>query len=477
MSKNYIILNNEIYGKHKFSVLNSNEIFNREDMTNLIESIEGKIYNYDDISIISVVNLMDIDEINVLPHNLTKLEIKHSTLTKLTIPLECKKLVTIDIRETNLTEMPEIYFLDNLKTIIIQKSFIDKIPDRFPNSISSINLSENSLNQQNANITKFPKNVPIILLRNCYVNLDRNIPIFNEHILIFGGQRLVNDNAKITNYTIQYNEAKENIRNATNITKEPIIKPYNNPEQYTFTIKQPLNRDYEPPTIREPAKIKEEQMFNSSQTVHISSICNSVTRSVMKIIKLTDPIYKLSDEKQLIVELINEFYVPKSNGFFSKILNFLRSNHYMIVWVDQWSRIKDLHQKTKMTYGNLLARVWILIKNHKQKQDFIENVKIELESSVGVCFTGRFNRLVNSLIGFVDGITVGISIKEQLQIEIGKIIAKLGKGEMSYNECKKTIADLFEDNDVKEDQTITSYYKQSWIDALEDYNPDSEIMN
>lgn len=59
-----------------------------------------------------------------------------------------------------------------------------------------------------------------------------------------------------------------------------------------------------------------------------------------------------------------------------------------------------------------------------------------------------------------------------MQLEIGKIIAKLGRGEMSYKDCKKSITELFDDSDVKEDETITSYYKQSWIDALEEYKPD-----
>ena len=48
-------------------------------------------------------------------------------------------------------------------------------------------------------------------------------------------------------------------------------------------------------------------------------------------------------------------------------------------------------QKTRLTYKNLLSRVWILIKNHDQKEDFIANVKIDLDSSRNVCFTESFN--------------------------------------------------------------------------------------
>lgn len=181
-------------------------------------------------------------------------------------------------------------------------------------------------------------------------------------------------------------------------------------------------------------------------------------------------------------ELIYEFYQTNDNShdnICKKILKlFCRNTHKndaMISYIRYWVKDREaVHSKTRINYGNLLSRVWILIKNHQQKEDFIINVKIELESSKDVCFTGRINRLVNSLVGFIDGVNVGISLKEQLQLEIGKIIAKLGKGEISYKDCKKTITELFDDADVKEDETITSYYKQSWLDALDDYKPDDE---
>ena len=177
----------------------------------------------------------------------------------------------------------------------------------------------------------------------------------------------------------------------------------------------------------------------------------------------------------LIDEFIDEFYTKKSKNIFERAIHFIKSpiqNAAMANCVKRWTEYRDVHTKTDISYGELLAKVWLLIKNHPQKQDFITNVKIELKASVGVCFTGRFNRLVNSLIGFVDGITVGISIQEQLQLEIGKLIAKLGKKEISYDECYKTIEKMFDDPDVKEDETVTADYKQSWLDALEDYKPE-----
>ena len=57
-------------------------------------------------------------------------------------------------------------------------------------------------------------------------------------------------------------------------------------------------------------------------------------------------------------------------------------------------------------------------------------------------------------------------------MEISKLISKLGENKISYEECYKNLTELFEEPDVKNDETITFDYKKSWIDALEDYRPE-----
>lgn len=58
-------------------------------------------------------------------------------------------------------------------------------------------------------------------------------------------------------------------------------------------------------------------------------------------------------------------------------------------------------------------------------------------------------------------------------MEINKLIAKLGSNEITYKECYNKITELFEEPNVKENEIITSYYKQSWLD---DYKPDEEEL-
>lgn len=345
----------------------------------------------------------------------------------------------------------------------IENSNITHLPSSFPLSLTYINLNGNSLSETNCDLTKFPKNISIILFNNQ----------FTEKRTITGyqfcyGTQCGRKHHQISNYIIQIGDARELIRGAFHRGDNigPIIYDHLNLNEYRndINLRQPVN-------IGDVPSVREQNMFNSTQTVHISSICNSVTRSVHKIQKLTNEIYVKHSQQTLINEFMDEFYNKTNKKRDDKIVikstkytdNETRENIY------NWINDTSIHTKTQIRYSELLARVWILVKNHQQKEDFIENVKIELTSSIKMCFTGRINRLVNSLVGFIDGITVGISIQEQLQLEIGKIIAQLSKKEIMYEDAVTYISNLFEDPDVKEDETVTSYYKQAWLDALDDY--------
>lgn len=463
ISKNSIILHNQEFGLHKFTILHSHEIFDRQDMTNLLESIENKTYVYDDIVNIDITNLLEIKTITDLPRKLKTIQITNTTLETLTIPEQCVDITSIIIKGSNLERIPEIHFLTKLNTLNIENSNLQHLPSNFPSSLNYINFTGNSLSEQNCDLTKFPKNISIILFNNQ----------FREKKLVAGyqfcyGTQCGRTHNPITNYLIQRRDAREVIRDAVGrdiggiqeLRYDPLILTEYRAE---INLRQPNTGDV--PVVRE------QTMFNSSQTVHISSICNSVTKSIQKIKELTNDIYIKRSQQSLINEFMDEFY---NKNWYDKFLNNFSYVNYIKETIYTWINDTSVHTKTQICYSELLARVWILVKNHEQKKDFIENVKIELNSSVGMCFTGRINRLVNALVGFIDGITVGISIKEQLQLEIGKIIAKLSKKEIKYEDAVKDISVLFEDPDVKEDETVTSYYKQAWLDALDDYKEYSE---
>jgi hypothetical protein len=462
MSKNQITFYNATHGKHVLSLYNPKDVFDREDMIGIIDDIENKRYEYDDIIIIDIVNLKEITEITDLPKNLQKLMIKNAVLKKITIPQTCTELESIFIDKSNIEAVPKIEHCVKLKHLSIQNSRITSIPKRYPPLILSINLSNNWLSNTNTNVLDFPTTATIMLFNNNFSSERVNS---TTHQICWGTQNSRGRNngyEVITNYNIQLNENINMLENVARQRQLGQVRTYADralmPQtQMVFT---PALTNYKPPNL-----------LNSGQTVHINSICNSVTKTLQIVCNLTNQFYSKQNQDILINEFLKELYGSK--GLWEYIKNIFNPKKYILInCIEAWVGYNDVHTKTNMNYGELLARVWIIIKNHNQKVDFIENVKIEMQDSIGVCFTGRFNRLVNSLVGFVDGATVGISVKEQLQMEIGKLVENLGKEEITYEKCKKQIEDLFNDPDVKEDETITSYYKQSWLDALEDYKPD-----
>ena len=91
-----------------------------------------------------------------------------------------------------------------------------------------------------------------------------------------------------------------------------------------------------------------------------------------------------------------------------------------------------------------------------------EILKDELNASWGVCFTGRFSRIVNVLNGFIDGVEIGISKPEQMQNQIAQVVKKSCKS----SEKKKEIADILDD--FGEHNEII---RDSWLDAVDDDDP------
>ena len=92
----------------------------------------------------------------------------------------------------------------------------------------------------------------------------------------------------------------------------------------------------------------------------------------------------------------------------------------------------------------------------------------ELHESIGLCFTGRMNRLVNSLAGIVDGIKVSFSVAEQLQLESSKIIERLNNKKITFAAARLEMLDLFNDDEVKLDISLIAL-KEDYISALDDF--------
>ena len=107
--------------------------------------------------------------------------------------------------------------------------------------------------------------------------------------------------------------------------------------------------------------------------------------------------------------------------------------------------------------------------NHKDKLDIMNRIMVEVTDSINMCFTGKINRIVNSLVGFLECVNIGISTAEQLQLNMQRIVKRVVDNKLSYIDGVCEIKDLFI-NDTKNE-------KESWLDAFKDYEPKIEPIN
>jgi hypothetical protein len=211
---------------------------------------------------------------------------------------------------------------------------------------------------------------------------------------------------------------------------------------------------------------------NNTQTVHLSSINNSIIKSYKNILKYID-IYKLP-VTQNYNSLINEI-----NEVFNKLDLKYETDYVYNIKSFLNKKINDItdHSILKIRYIKLLSIIWSVVNTHEQREYLIERLHSEIADSVDKCFTGCMNRLINVLVGYIDGVVVSISLKEEIQMSVQKLMDKLIKKQIDYRQTKEELVTLLNQNydtDISDHNNIISdEYKASWLLALRDYKPDA----
>lgn len=84
-----------------------------------------------------------------------------------------------------------------------------------------------------------------------------------------------------------------------------------------------------------------------------------------------------------------------------------------------------VHSVHALTLKGLLCRVWTVISVHPDRSDLVSVLEQEVIDGEGMCFTGRFTRILNVLTCYVDGIGIQISSKERIQSVMASVGTKL----------------------------------------------------
>ena len=394
--------------------------------------------------IVSLTLFKNDDIIQVLPNNLKYLYIKSGTLTNLPISDHvAANIEVIFLDFTNLDTFPDISKCVKLRELTINHSDLKqlRLDYNLPTNLKILNLRYNNICDVDFTLFKTMPNLKINLsfnklsseLIDTILTINRTADIKMQNRYIF--KRITAQNYN----NIEIQNIMTNIVNNNN---------NNN------------NNNHEPDTNVEQGNV----LKGNTETVHLSSINKSIVSSYNNILNYikSNKLSVNSNFKTIINEINNEFSECK----FRDVSYFL--NQKIIETTS--------HSILKVKYFELLSIIWTVVKAHEQCKNLIERFHTEINDSQGKCFTGCMNRLINVLVGYVDGVIVSISLKEEIQMSIQKLMEKLNRGR-SYREIKEELVKLLNqeyDVDTSDPNNIISdEYKAAWLSAFSDYKPNA----
>ena len=195
-------------------------------------------------------------------------------------------------------------------------------------------------------------------------------------------------------------------------------------------------------------------IYDDAQNVHDSHVQRNVSSSVGKLIELTHG-KRLPDVQEVVRALYGRFSI------IVRIFGFIVSGH-PICHVSRWCDDPTISSIHGITYKELLTRMYVVVSEHKDRAGLEEIMRDDIRASIGYCFTGRFTRLINVLTGFVDGMGVSISSREQMQGRIAQVVSKGQEESLPREEIVRRVEVVLDEFDVSDEGE-----RMAWLDAIE----------
>lgn len=182
---------------------------------------------------------------------------------------------------------------------------------------------------------------------------------------------------------------------------------------------------------------------SNAENVHLDSVQESVKRSI-------DYVMKLRVAKRATIEdAMREF---ESND---RIVEFLKAQ----------AAEPSYHDGYKIAYKHLFEQVYSIARESPYRESLALALRDEIVDGIDICLTGQLSRLVNALNGFVPGVFVNISKKEELS---NSIIALRKKHAIMYGDdmdlyIRETIPAVWQ---LLEDMCVAEAEHAVWLEYV-----------
>ena len=462
--------------KKKVIYEESTHVFNRNIMTILLEQFEDDTYTFDSISTI-IINDFRRPTIEDIPINLKKLEILNSSLN--IFPIFPNSIETIIINTSSITLTENFTIYPNLKEL--KMGVLVEINSIFPPSLIFKHIRTG----------RGPIQYPRIDMR---IN---NNGVFGDHFPVAPRNQTRDEiekqvNSLINNrQSVHISSVNRNICDSL-LVIDKLAEKYKKREFPILDIFQVTKVKTKVKTkVNTKVNTRARNNINQNNNQNIIQNNKSIRQTfwgwidnffIYKSIIVEEPLIVNDLFEQLIVpdepeelEELEELEEPEQpdHNLIQTMINWYsgsKTDSRLIEEITIWNKENTIiHSIHKISFSQLFEKIVRIIVNHEQRVNLTERLKIELTDSIGFCFTGRVNRMVNSLVGCVDGVKVSFSYKEQILIESQMIIKRLVDKKITFEKAKEEMREIFNDDEIRKDPLLVEL-EEVYIESLNDYN-------
>jgi hypothetical protein len=185
--------------------------------------------------------------------------------------------------------------------------------------------------------------------------------------------------------------------------------------------------------------------FNNCQNIHLTSV-------------------QKSTEKSIIHVMLHNAYTDNRKKLIKDCFSMINLTSEQKDTIRKLCYNANIHPIYKVTFYDIFSRVFSIILQDNNKEAIIQIFQQDLIDSLNSCYTGIITRMVGSLNGFVTGISISISVNEEISNSILAIrnkYANLYKIPTEYYEnILPVVWQLLEDHCIPENE------HNSWLEYL-----------
>ena len=305
------------------------------------------------------------------------------------------RIQALDLCDNKIIEIPrEIKYLTQLKTLELFDNKIKELPKeiQYLTQFQTLSLSHNQIKEIPKEIQYLTQLQELAFSHNQIKEIPKEIQYLT----------------RLQKLYVSHNQIKELPLEITNLRNLIDLMYQNNPIE---NLLNPIINRFITRIRNRGGNIH--NLYTDTQNVHSSSIQQSI--------------------KDSIYNLMNEVKDDRKINYLDDSILSVQTKEALI----EYSKDESIHSHLECTFEEVLQAVLLEINNlPNDLQIEVKNrLNEEMEDGLCKCFTGRISRLVNSLSGYSDKVSIKISSAE----EIGNVISIMKNKYNEINEVKLNV--------------------------------------